>query len=58
MKMILLHQNGEPVLVNADKIETVHKDQSGSYVCFYGGDSLKVEEDQEIINSKIQEAYR
>lgn len=58
MKMIKLHQDGEPMLVNPDKIETVHKGQSGSYVYFSGGDgALEVDEAQEIINSKIQEAY-
>ena len=58
-KMIWLHQDGEPVLVNPDKIETVHKGQNGSYVYFSGGDgALEVDEDQELVDCKFRDAYR
>lgn len=59
MKMIWLHRNGEPVLVNPDKIETVHKSQNGSYIYFSGGDgALEVDEVQEYINVMFREAHR
>ena len=59
MKMIWLHQDGEAVLVNPDKIETVHKGQSGSYVYFSGGDgALEVDESLILIDTKFRDAYR
>lgn len=59
MKMIWLHQDGEPVLVNPDNIETVHKGQSGSYVYFSGGDgALEVDESLILIDTKFRYAYR
>lgn len=56
-RMIRLHQDGETVLVNPDKIETVHKDQNGSYIYFSGGGSLEVDEDQELVDCKFRDAY-
>lgn len=59
MKMIKFHQDGEPVLVNPDHIETVHRGQSGSYVYFSGGDgALEVDEELGAIYCKFQDAYR
>lgn len=58
MTMIKLHQDGEPVLVNPDKIETVHKGRIGSYVYFSGENgALEVDEDLERINIKFRDAY-
>lgn len=58
-KMIWLHRDGEPVLVNPDKIETVHKGRIGSYVYFSGEDgALEVDEDQELVDCKFRDAYR
>ena len=58
MKMIWLHQDGEQVLVKPDKIETVHKGQSGSYVYFSGEDgALEVDENQELVDIKFRDAY-
>ena len=58
MKMIRLHQDGEPVIVNTGQIETVHKGQSGSYVYFSGGDgALEVDEDLHTIDLRFRSAY-
>ena len=59
MRMIELHQDGEPVRVNPDQIETVHKGQSGSYVYFSGEDgALEVDEDLHTIDLRFRSAYR
>lgn len=59
MTMIKLHQDGEQVLVNPDRIEKVHKRQRGSYIYFSGGDrALEVDEDLNTIDLRFQGAYR
>lgn len=54
MKMIKLHQDGEVVLVNPDKIETIWATDRGSSIFFAGTDDpLHVDENIEQVMTKM-----